>query len=50
VADSSTIGQERIPENWYRRSLANAYNIPEVINDVLVNNAMYPGIVRFGGK
>jgi len=43
-------GQERIPENWYRRSLANAYNIPEVINDVLVNNAMYPGIVRFGGN
>ncbi|KAI5358678.1 putative chloroperoxidase [Septoria linicola] len=43
-------GQERIPENWYRRSTLNAYNIPEVLNDVFVNNAMYPGIVRFGGN
>ncbi|KAK0103058.1 hypothetical protein ONS95_000765 [Cadophora gregata] len=43
-------GQERIPENWYKRPAANAYNIPEVVNDVLINNAMYPGIVRFGGN
>jgi hypothetical protein len=28
----------------------NAYNIPEVLLDVFVNNAMYPGIVRFGGN
>ncbi|KAL6707356.1 hypothetical protein ACN47E_004135 [Coniothyrium glycines] len=43
-------GQERIPDNWYKRPLANAYNIPETVSDVLVNNAMYPGIVRFGGN
>lgn len=43
-------GQERIPENWYRRSSTVQYNIPEVVADVLVNNAMYPGIVRFGGN
>lgn len=43
-------GQERIPENWYKRPTANAYNLPEVVADVLVNNAMYPGIVGFGGN
>lgn len=43
-------GMERIPENWYRRPTANAYNIADVIADVLVNNAMYPGIVGFGGN
>lgn len=41
---------ERIPDNWYKRPTLNAYNIPEVLNDVFVNNAMYPGIVRFGGN
>jgi len=45
-----TRGQERIPENWYRRPNANAYTIPEVVADVFINNAMYPGIVRFGGN
>ncbi|KAF1363279.1 hypothetical protein EJ07DRAFT_152776 [Lizonia empirigonia] len=43
-------GQERIPDNWYKRPTANAYNIPEVLADVQVNNAMYPGIVRIGGN
>ncbi|EAT80682.1 hypothetical protein HBI56_204320 [Parastagonospora nodorum] len=43
-------GQERIPDNWYKRPFANAYNIPEVLVDVQVMNAMYPGIVRVGGN
>ncbi|CAK1368314.1 Aromatic peroxygenase [Cercospora beticola] len=43
-------GQERIPDNWYRRTSTSLYNIPEVVADVFVNNAMYPGIVRFGGN
>lgn len=43
-------GQERIPDNWYKRPALNAYNIPEVLNDVFINNAMFPGIVRFGGN
>lgn len=43
-------GQERIPNNWYKRPTANAYNILEVLIDVQVNNAMYPGIIRFGGN
>ncbi|KAL2067474.1 hypothetical protein VTL71DRAFT_1899 [Oculimacula yallundae] len=43
-------GQERIPFNWYRRPTANAYNIPEVLNDVFINNGMFPGIVGIGGN
>jgi hypothetical protein len=43
-------GMEQIPFNWYKRPAADAYNIPEVLADVFVNNAMYPGIVRFGGN
>ncbi|KAF2827504.1 Cloroperoxidase [Ophiobolus disseminans] len=43
-------GQERIPENWYRRPTANAMTVPQVLLDVQVNNAMYPGIVRIGGN
>lgn len=33
-------GQERIPENWYRRPTANAMTIPQVLTDVQVNNAV----------
>ncbi|KAH7330403.1 Chloroperoxidase [Rhexocercosporidium sp. MPI-PUGE-AT-0058] len=43
-------GQKHIPENWYKRPALNAYNIPEVLADVFDNNAMHPGIVRFGGN
>lgn len=43
-------GQERIPENFYRRSSSIQYSIPAVLADVQVNNAMDPGIVRFGGN
>jgi hypothetical protein len=43
-------GQERIPDNWYKRPFSNAYKIPDVALDVLTNNAMYPGIVRIGGN
>lgn len=43
-------GQEHIPENWYRRPKSNQYNLPNVVTDVLTNNAMYPGIVGIGGN
>jgi len=45
-----TRGQERIPENWYRRPTGNAMTIPQTIADININNAMYPGIIRFGGN
>ena len=38
-------GQERIPDNWYKRPLANAYNIPEVLADVQVMNAVSINVV-----
>lgn len=34
----------------YRRSSLVQYNIPDVLSDLFQNNAMYPGIVRFGGN
>ncbi|KAJ8114009.1 heme-thiolate peroxidase [Boeremia exigua] len=43
-------GQERIPENWYKRPAANAYNLANVVADLQVNNLMYPGTIRFGGN
>ncbi|KAF2133888.1 Cloroperoxidase [Dothidotthia symphoricarpi CBS 119687] len=43
-------GQERIPDNWYKRPAANAYNLVNVLQDLLVNNAMYPGSIRIGGN
>lgn len=33
-------GQERIPENWYKRPLANAYNLVDAVADILTNNAV----------
>lgn len=33
-------GQERIPDNWYKRPAANAYNTADVLADVLTNNAV----------
>ena len=43
-------GLERIPLNWYKRPTAQQYDVPDVFADLLVNNAMYPGSLRFGGN
>lgn len=43
-------GQEQIPANWYRRPASNQYNLADVAGDILVNDAMYPGIVGVGGN
>jgi len=43
-------GQERVPLNWYRRPSTSQHTIPEVFNDLGVNNRAYPGIVKFGGN
>jgi hypothetical protein len=43
-------GHEKIPENWYKRPAANVYSIPQAVADVIVNDGMYPGIIRFGGN
>jgi hypothetical protein len=45
-----TQGHERIPENWFKRPTANAYTFAQTATDVLINNRMYPGIIRIGGN
>lgn len=39
-------GQERIPENWYRRPLLNAYENEDVVDDLAIGWAAYPGTFR----
>jgi hypothetical protein len=43
-------GQERIPDNWYKRPTSQAMNTVDTNVDTVVNNGMYPGIIRFGGN
>lgn len=45
-----TPGQERIPDNWYKRPTANAANTASVNVDMVIGDLMYPGILRFGGN
>ncbi|EME42780.1 hypothetical protein DOTSEDRAFT_176075 [Dothistroma septosporum NZE10] len=43
-------GQERIPDNWYRRTSSNQYNALNVFTDLLPNWAAYPDTFRLGGN
>ncbi|KAI5357888.1 Putative chloroperoxidase [Septoria linicola] len=43
-------GQERIPQNWYRRNTVDGYNVPDVFIDLLANEQVAPGILRLGGN
>ncbi len=43
-------GQERIPENWYRRPSSVPYGIPNGFLDVAINFQAYPGTFRLGGN
>lgn len=44
-------GQERIPENWYRRPGGlDQYNLADVFIDVLAGNVEQPGTFRIGGN
>ncbi|CAK3923823.1 Aromatic peroxygenase [Lecanosticta acicola] len=43
-------GQERIPENWYRRTLTNPYDIPQADSDLGVQYSAYPDSFRLGGN
>ncbi|KAI8939510.1 hypothetical protein NX059_003281 [Plenodomus lindquistii] len=44
-------GQERIPENWYKRpGGVDRYNLVDVFTDLLTNEALYPGTFRIGGN
>lgn len=43
-------GQERIPENWYRRPQNNPYTIPGVLADLGAEFLAYPSTFRLGGN
>lgn len=43
-------GQERIPDNWYKRTTTNEYNAVNVFMDLGVNFLAYPDSLRLGGN
>ncbi|KAF7196120.1 Dothistromin biosynthesis peroxidase dotB [Pseudocercospora fuligena] len=43
-------GQERIPENWYRRPTLSSYDIPNADSDLGVQYAAYPESFYLGGN
>lgn len=43
-------GQERIPNNWYRRPSSNQYTAQDVGLDVGIGYAAYPRTLRIGGN
>ncbi|KXT14790.1 hypothetical protein AC579_9670 [Pseudocercospora musae] len=45
-----TPGHEQIPLNWYKRPTSQPMNTVDTNVDTVINNQMYPGIIRFGGN
>jgi hypothetical protein len=43
-------GQERIPDNWYRRPSDNQYSAADVVLDLVTGWSAYPESFRFGGN
>jgi len=43
-------GQERIPDNWYRRPSAEGYTGNDVVEDVLITYLAYPETLLIGGN
>ncbi|EGP83573.1 unnamed protein product [Zymoseptoria tritici ST99CH_3D1] len=43
-------GYERIPENWYRRSLTAPYTIPYFLGDTVVAAGLHPKFLNVGGN
>ncbi|CZT25349.1 related to oxidase [Ramularia collo-cygni] len=43
-------GQERVPENWYRRPSYAPYEAPDVFGDVGIGYLAYPRALKFGGN
>jgi len=43
-------GQERIPDNWYKRTSTNYYTVANVFMDLGVQWAAYPESFRLGGN
>ncbi|KXT16933.1 hypothetical protein AC579_4734 [Pseudocercospora musae] len=49
-AYTAPFGHERIPENWYRRSLTAPYTIPYFLGDVVNFAALHPEFLDIGGN
>lgn len=47
---TNTHGYERIPDNWYRRTVGDEYTIPFFILDVLQEALVYPKFLDIGGN
>lgn len=45
-----TAGYEKIPDNWYKRNLADPYTIPFFETDVLAAAVQYPQFLSVGGN
>lgn len=43
-------GQERVPENWYRRPSYAPYEATDVVGDVAIGYLAYPRTLKFGGN
>lgn len=43
-------GQERIPDNWYRRTSTNQYKAHDTLVDLAIQFAAYPDSFRLGGN
>ncbi|CAG8071900.1 unnamed protein product [Penicillium salamii] len=43
-------GQERIPENWYKRPTISPYNLADVFVDVGIGYLAYPNTLKIGGN
>lgn len=43
-------GQERVPENWYRRPNISPYNLADVFADVGIGYLSYPNTLKIGGN
>lgn len=47
---SATQGHERIPDNWYRRSLTSTYTIPYFLGDTVVAAGLHAKFLNVGGN
>ncbi|KAF2173462.1 hypothetical protein M409DRAFT_15744 [Zasmidium cellare ATCC 36951] len=43
-------GQEKIPDNWYRRTSTNQYNAANVFTDLIPSFLAYPSSFKLGGN
>lgn len=43
-------GQERVPEDWYRRPSYAPYEAQDVVGDVAIGYLAYPETLKFGGN